>query len=73
MLVIETIYDRDPVLWMELVMSFNSDCVRACVDVGHVFINHKLGAPPPDYWLKEAGKLLAHVHLHDSDGFADRH
>lgn len=72
-LVIETIYDRDPALWMELVKSFNSDCVRPSVDVGHVFINHKLGAPPPDYWIRAAGNHLGHVHLQDSDGFADRH
>ncbi len=72
-LVIETIYDRDPLVWLELVESFSSDHVRASVDVGHVFINHQLGAPPPDYWIRYAGSLLGHVHLQDSDGYADRH
>lgn len=72
-LVIETIYDRDPRVWMELVKSFDSQYVRASVDVGHVFINHQLGAPAPDYWIREADSWLGHVHLQDSDGFADRH
>jgi sugar phosphate isomerase/epimerase len=72
-LVIETIYDRDPSLWMEMVKSFDSPYVRASVDVGHVFINHHLGAPPPDYWVRHADIWLGHVHLQDSDGYADRH
>lgn len=72
-LVIETIYDRDPRTWMGLVKSFDSQYVRASVDVGHVFINHQLGAPAPDYWIREAESWLGHVHLQDSDGYADRH
>ena len=72
-LVIETIYDRDPAAWIDMVKSFDSEYVRASVDVGHVFINHKLGAPPPDYWIRTAGAWLGHVHLQDSDGYADRH
>lgn len=72
-LVIENIFDRDPALWMQTIRAFNSDFVRASVDVGHAFITHRLGAPPPDYWIREAGPMLAHVHLQDSDGHADRH
>ena len=72
-LVIETIYDRDPLAWMGMIKSFDSQYVRASVDVGHVFINHQLGAPPPDYWIQEADMWLGHVHLQDTDGYADRH
>ncbi|MGV6847321.1 MAG: sugar phosphate isomerase/epimerase family protein, partial [Marinibacterium sp.] len=31
------------------------------------------GAPPVDYFVRAAGDRLAHVHLQDADGFADRH
>ena len=31
------------------------------------------GAPPVDYFVRALGNLLAHVHLQDADGFADRH
>ncbi len=72
-LVIETIYDRDPLPWIEMIKSFDSQYVCASVDVGHVFINQKLGAPPPDYWVRHADMWLGHVHLQDSDGYADRH
>lgn len=73
MLVIETIYDLDPLTWMELVKSFGSQYVRASIDVGHVFINQKFGAPPPDYWVRHADALLGHMHLQDTDGYDDRH
>ena len=31
------------------------------------------GAPPVDYYVRAAGEMLAHVHLQDCDGYADRH
>lgn len=73
MLVIENIYDQYPRMLSELVKSFESDCVRQSLDTGHAFINYKLGAPPPDYFIQEAGMMLQHVHLQDTDGFSDRH
>lgn len=72
-LVIETIFDKLPLLWVELARSFGSEFVRLSVDVGHAYINHFEGAPPPDYWVREAGALLGHLHLQDTDGYSDRH
>lgn len=72
-LVIETVYDREPLPWIEMIRHFESPYLRASIDVGHVFINHKLGAPPPDHWIFHAGALLGHVHLQDTDGYTDRH
>lgn len=73
-LVIETIWDYDPTVWLGLVQSFNSPAVRASIDVGHVFVMHKQNsAPPPDYWVRHASDLLGHVHIQDSDGYSDRH
>ena len=31
------------------------------------------GAPPVDYYVDAAGDMLTHVHLQDTDGYADRH
>lgn len=73
MLVIENIFDKLPLLLTDLVKSFDSNCVRQSLDVGHAFINYVEGAPPPDYYVREAGKLLGHVHLQDTDGYSDRH
>jgi len=72
-LVIENIYDRSPEMLTRLVRSFDSNCVRQSLDVGHAYIGFVRGAPPPDYYVREAGDILAHVHLSDTDGYADRH
>lgn len=72
-LVIENIFDKDPAVLLNVVRMLNSDHVRMSVDTGHAYINHKLGAPTPDYWVMAAGSLLGHVHLQDTDGYADRH
>lgn len=72
-LVMENIYDRDPGLLVGLVKSFESDHLKVSIDTGHAYINYQQGAPPVDYWLREAGALLAHLHLQDTDGYADRH
>lgn len=72
-LVIENIYDQYPLMLTDLVKSFESEFVRQSLDVGHAFINYKLGAPPPDYYIREAGDMMGHIHLQDTDGFSDRH
>lgn len=73
-LVIENIFDYDPYLLLRLVKSFDSACVRMSLDTGHAFVSHVYNhAPTPDYWVKAAGEHLAHIHLQDTDGEADRH
>ncbi len=71
--VIENIYDTNPELLLELVAGFHSPGVRMSLDVGHAFITQQMGGPPPDHWIRAAAPFLAHVHLHDTDGQADRH
>jgi sugar phosphate isomerase/epimerase len=72
-LVIENIADANPQPLIELVRSFDSPCVRMSLDTGHAGMMQRLGGPPPDQWIREAGDLLAHVHLQDTDGHDDRH
>lgn len=72
-LVLENIYDTNPGLWLNLVQTIDSPALRLSVDVGHAFLTAQIGGPPPDQWIREAGEWLAHVHLQDSDGCADRH
>jgi sugar phosphate isomerase/epimerase len=72
-LVMENIQDLNPTLWVALVRSFKSDFVRASVDVGHAFIMHQYGGASPDAFVREAGSLLGHLHLQDTDGLTDRH
>jgi sugar phosphate isomerase/epimerase len=73
-LVIENIEDKDPHARVELARSFGSDAVGVSLDTGHAHYAHmSTGAPPVDAYVHAAGDLLAHVHVQDNDGFADRH
>ena len=73
-IVVENIEDIDPYARGELVESFNSEALAISIDTGHAHFMHKsFNAPPVDYFVKAAGKKLAHVHIQDVDGYADRH
>lgn len=73
-LVIENIQDVNPATRREMVESFNSDAIKLSIDTGHAQLARRSsGAPPVDYFVRDAADLLAHVHLQDVDGFADRH
>jgi sugar phosphate isomerase/epimerase len=72
-LVVETIHDTHPGPLLALIRSFNSPFVRMSLDTGHAFIKHLVGGPPPDLWVREAGELLGHLHIQDTDGQLDRH
>ncbi|AMY70593.1 sugar phosphate isomerase/epimerase family protein [Frigidibacter mobilis] len=73
-LVIENIEDVDPATRRGLVESFASPAVALSIDTGHAQLARRMsGAPPVDYFVRDAGALLAHVHLQDVDGHADRH
>ena len=73
-IVIENIEDRDPRDRVHLAKALESTKVRVSLDTGHANYAHvSTGAPPVDYYVDAAGDMLAHVHLQDSDGFADRH
>lgn len=73
-LVIENIADKDARDRNDLIDSFGSAAVKASVDTGHAHLGFgSQGAQPVDYFIKIAGRRLAHVHLQDADGYADRH
>lgn len=73
-LVIENIEDTEPATRRILVESFGSDAIALSIDTGHAHLARRMsGAPPVDYFVRDAGARLAHVHLQDVDGHADRH
>ncbi len=73
-LVIENCEDRDPLERVDLVRAFGSEAVQVSLDTGHAQYAHgSTGAPPVDAYVRAAGAHLAHVHLQDADGVADRH
>ncbi len=73
-IVIENIEDNDARSRVELVRSFDSDAVRVSLDTGHAnYARGVTNGPPVDHHVHVAGDLLHHVHLQDTDGYADRH
>lgn len=73
-IVIENIEDKDPSDRVALATALGSDKVRVSLDTGHAnYAHHSTGAPPVDYYVDAAGDMLTHVHLQDTDGYADRH
>lgn len=73
-LVIENIQDVRPETRRAMVDSFNSDAIALSIDTGHAQLARRMsGAPPVEEFVRDAGDQLAHVHLQDVDGHADRH
>lgn len=73
-LVLENIKDVDPAHRAAIVEAANSDALKLSVDTGHAnWAHHMAAAPPVDRFIQAAGDTLQHVHLQDTDGFADRH
>jgi sugar phosphate isomerase/epimerase len=73
-LVIENIEDKDPTIRVDLAKSFGSTAVKVSIDTGHAHYAHvATGAPPVDFYVNAAGAELHHVHIQDTEGYADRH
>lgn len=72
--VLENIEDRDPMERARLADALESPAVALSIDTGHAHYAHvSTGAAPVDYFVTAAGSRLAHVHIQDADGYADRH
>ncbi len=73
-MVLENIKDVDPAHRGAVVEAAASPALKLSVDTGHANWAHAMaGAPPPDRFVAAAGDALGHVHLQDTDGYADRH
>lgn len=67
---LENVYDKEPRLLRRLFEALASDCVCFCLDTGHF---NAFSYTPLKVWLKELGKYLGQLHLHDNFGERDEH
>lgn len=73
-LVVENIKDITPEIRRVMVGHVGSPALALSIDTGHAHIASRAsGAPPVDVFVRDAGAALRHVHLQDTDGYADRH
>lgn len=73
-LVLENIEDIGPLDRARLAEALDWQAPAISVDTRQAMYAHgSTGAPPPDCFVRVAGARLAHIHLQDADGHADRH
>lgn len=72
--VIENVDDTDPADRVDLAAMIAHPNFRVSLDTGHADLAHgRYNAPPVVDYIDAAAGWLAHVHLQDADGYADRH
>ncbi len=73
-LVMENIFDRNPAPLRALLEKINSPYLKRSIDTGHAAITEReSNGPSPEFWIREAGDLLHHLHLQDTNGEYDYH
>lgn len=73
-LALENIDDTDPTARVRFVEQMAHDKLKVSLDTGHAELAHgSYNAPPVVDFVAAASGQLAHVHLQDADGHADRH
>lgn len=73
-LVLENCDDTDPFARVDLVREVGHPCLQVSIDTGHADICHgRYDAPHVVDFIAASSGHLAHVHLQDVDGYADRH
>lgn len=73
-LVMENIFDRNPLPLRALIERFDSPYLKRSIDTGHAAITERCGGgPSPEFWILEANNLLYHIHLQDTNGEYDYH
>jgi sugar phosphate isomerase/epimerase len=67
---LENIYEKDPHILRRLFDALSSGNICFCFDTGHFNV---FSYTPLKIWMKELGKYLGHLHLHDNHGKTDEH
>ncbi len=69
-LMLENVFEHDPVFLGNLLERLRPLNVGFCLDVGHQAV---FARTPMDLWLKALGPYLGQLHLHDNQGLRDDH
>ena len=73
-LVLENYDDTDPNMRMHAVRDIDHPNLQLSVDTGHGHLSHcNYKAPAVMDFIAAAENRLAHVHIQDVEGYADRH
>ncbi len=67
---LENLWEESPSVIQSLLRAVPSERFKACFDTGHANLFSRV---PIEQWVKELGKDLFHVHLHNNHGEMDEH
>jgi sugar phosphate isomerase/epimerase len=68
---LENMWEPEPDIIAAVLEEVNSPHLRACLDIGHVYL-YSNSLPFPD-WLKRLGNWVVHVHANNHRGHYDEH
>lgn len=69
-LLLENVYENNPIAHCALFNAIPSDHFGFCFDVGH---HNVFGKSPHKVWFEALGEKIMELHLHDNDGTEDTH
>jgi sugar phosphate isomerase/epimerase len=69
-LLLENVWEHDPMFHKSILDSIDSPFLGFCLDVGH---QHSFSKTPMAGWLEGLSGRLEEMHLHDNDGESDSH
>ncbi|MBM4275358.1 MAG: sugar phosphate isomerase/epimerase [Deltaproteobacteria bacterium] len=67
---LENVYETDPLLFLDLLEQVNAPNLGVCLDVGHL---SAFGGGNFPLWLETLGPVIGQLHLHDNHGDDDTH
>ncbi|MDW7658983.1 MAG: TIM barrel protein [Bacillota bacterium] len=67
---IENFIDDTPDMLAHLTDLVDDQRLKICLDVGHAGCNSSINL---SRWISRLGRRIGHVHLHNNDGFSDKH
>ena len=66
---VENMFDLDPYLLGELMVSINHERIGVCLDIAHASISNV----ELEEWFRVLGKYIKHIHINDNDKIIDSH
>jgi hypothetical protein len=69
-LMLENVYEQDPLDLLVLLKGLDRENVGICLDIGHLW---SFGKSTPQMWLDALGDFIGQFHLHDNDRTFDQH
>ncbi|GMG95894.1 sugar phosphate isomerase/epimerase family protein [Tepidimicrobium xylanilyticum] len=70
MVLIENVFEFDPLMIKELVDIINLPNVKICFDIGHALLESKVEL---EDWIKILNDMIEYIHLHWNNGIYDEH